>query len=374
MTDSPLLPRRTVSRPSHAWNPTSATAANDGQTIDRRSRWSRTAKKARAEDHHPDDRGDGPVDPLDPGLRIVQGRDDLAVAEGPVRAAEARIGDPDDDADRDQRKGGHEGRGSKLLEAGHGTAILSRAGVRTAPAATSGEWRYATGHATTSTRREPPGRAAARRRLRDARHRPARRPSSASPDGSPAAGAACPTSPAPDAANLADWGAPATAPTLTPLLVSNFIVCGQARILFLFLDSDSQDVSAPDRTVSVAFYDLAQGSGHAGRDRRWRVHLDDPGRARHVHRERGPARGRPVGRRVHDRSTGIARRDDPRHVRGPRRLAVGRRRRAGSGARTPPPWRTSMATSRSCPRTRSRTRPSTRPRSRTRSRRTSRSC
>ena len=79
---------------------------------------------------------------------------------------------------------------------------------------------------------------------------------SASPGGSPAAGAACPTSPAPDTASLTDWGTPATAPTLTPLLVSNFIVCGQARILFLFLDAKQSDVSAPDRTASVSFYDL----------------------------------------------------------------------------------------------------------------------
>jgi hypothetical protein len=42
------------------------------------------------------------------------------------------------------------------------------------------------------------------------------------------------------------------------VLVSNYIVCGQARILFLFLDSESRDVSAPDRTASVAFYDLGQ--------------------------------------------------------------------------------------------------------------------
>jgi hypothetical protein len=72
------------------------------------------------------------------------------------------------------------------------------------------------------------------------------------------ADAACPTAPTPDATALADWGAPATAPTLTPVLVSNYIVCGQARILFLFLDSQSQDMSAPDRTASVAFYDLGK--------------------------------------------------------------------------------------------------------------------
>ncbi len=70
--------------------------------------------------------------------------------------------------------------------------------------------------------------------------------------------AACPTAPEPASGDLTEWGAPATAPTLTPLLISNFIVCGQARILFLFLDGSSQDVSAPDRTASVAFYDLAK--------------------------------------------------------------------------------------------------------------------
>jgi hypothetical protein len=78
------------------------------------------------------------------------------------------------------------------------------------------------------------------------------------PTASSGAGATCPTAPAPDAASLTDWGAPETAPTLTPLLISNYIVCGQARILFLFLDSESRDVSAPDRTASVAFYDLAK--------------------------------------------------------------------------------------------------------------------
>ena len=47
VTDSPLLPRRTVSRPSHAWKPTRPTAPSDGQRIERRSRWSRMARTAR---------------------------------------------------------------------------------------------------------------------------------------------------------------------------------------------------------------------------------------------------------------------------------------------------------------------------------------
>ena len=76
---------------------------------------------------------------------------------------------------------------------------------------------------------------------------------------SPAAGASCPTAPQPG--DLSGWGPPAATPTLTPLLVSNLISCGQARILFLFLDGKSEDVSAPDRTATVSFYDLARDPG-----------------------------------------------------------------------------------------------------------------
>jgi len=78
---------------------------------------------------------------------------------------------------------------------------------------------------------------------------------------SPAAAATCPTAPAPTTDDLSAWAAPATTPTLTPYLVSNLISCGPARILFLFLDSQGQDVSAPDRTAKVAFYDLARDPG-----------------------------------------------------------------------------------------------------------------
>ena len=44
---------------------------------------------------------------------------------------------------------------------------------------------------------------------------------------------------------------------MIPLIVTNRIVCGEARILFLFLDDAQRVVSAPDRTATVAFYDLA---------------------------------------------------------------------------------------------------------------------
>jgi hypothetical protein len=42
------------------------------------------------------------------------------------------------------------------------------------------------------------------------------------------------------------------------LLVSNYVACGRARILFLYLDASNNVASAPDRTASVAFYDLGR--------------------------------------------------------------------------------------------------------------------
>jgi hypothetical protein len=43
-----------------------------------------------------------------------------------------------------------------------------------------------------------------------------------------------------------------------PFLVTNAIGCGKSRILMLYLDSTNRPASAPDRTVKVAFYDLAR--------------------------------------------------------------------------------------------------------------------
>ena len=70
-----------------------------------------------------------------------------------------------------------------------------------------------------------------------------------------ASGGATTPSAAPSTAAVG-WGPPATPPVLTPLLVSNLISRGPARILFLFLDKDNKDVSAPDRTAKAVFYDL----------------------------------------------------------------------------------------------------------------------
>jgi hypothetical protein len=80
-------------------------------------------------------------------------------------------------------------------------------------------------------------------------------PSGASPSGS-AAGAACATAPAPT--DLSAWGQPETTPTLIPLLVTNYVACGRARILFLYLDASNNVASAPDRTAKVDFYNLGR--------------------------------------------------------------------------------------------------------------------
>ncbi len=57
---------------------------------------------------------------------------------------------------------------------------------------------------------------------------------------------------------MSAWGPPATSPGLIPVLVTNSITCGRARILFLYLDASNDVASAPDRTASVTFYDLGR--------------------------------------------------------------------------------------------------------------------
>ena len=56
-----------------------------------------------AQDLEPDEDHDAAVDPLDPRLRVVKRREELAVAQRPVRAAQPGVGGAHDDADRDQR-------------------------------------------------------------------------------------------------------------------------------------------------------------------------------------------------------------------------------------------------------------------------------
>ena len=90
-----------------------------------------------AQDLEADDRRDGPVDPFDPRLRVVDRRQQLAVAERPVRAAETGIGGAHDDADDDQQDRGPERQRGELLEAGQW--VSWHAGRRCAPE--RGRWR-----------------------------------------------------------------------------------------------------------------------------------------------------------------------------------------------------------------------------------------
>lgn len=78
--------------------------------------------------------------------------------------------------------------------------------------------------------------------------------------GSADAGAPCPTAPAPNPADPPGWPVPGTSAqtSVFPVIVSSEQICGQNRFLFSFLDAQNQPVAAPDRTASVAFYDLGR--------------------------------------------------------------------------------------------------------------------
>jgi hypothetical protein len=71
--------------------------------------------------------------------------------------------------------------------------------------------------------------------------------------------AACPAAPAP-ADDLPGWGPPAQAPAVVPVLVASAgqLVCGPNRVLFTLLDGSGRSIAAPDRTASIAIYDLGR--------------------------------------------------------------------------------------------------------------------
>lgn len=70
--------------------------------------------------------------------------------------------------------------------------------------------------------------------------------------------AACQTAPRPG--DLSGWQSPATPPPIYPLLIANpgELTCGANRLLFTFLDASNNVLSKPDRTASVALYDLGR--------------------------------------------------------------------------------------------------------------------
>jgi hypothetical protein len=72
--------------------------------------------------------------------------------------------------------------------------------------------------------------------------------------------AACPSAPT-VGDDLPGWGAPASTPDITPVLIGPAVAtCGDNRFLFSFLDAQGRPAAAPNRTARAAFFDL-------GRDR-----------------------------------------------------------------------------------------------------------
>ena len=69
--------------------------------------------------------------------------------------------------------------------------------------------------------------------------------------------AACPALPAPDP-DPAGWGPPAEAPSVFPVLITSPVVCGPNRVLFSFIDEDNRPIAAPDRSASLAIYELGR--------------------------------------------------------------------------------------------------------------------
>ncbi len=82
-------------------------------------------------------------------------------------------------------------------------------------------------------------------------------PTPSGPGGSGAAG--CTTAPAP-ASDLPGWNVSAQNPTLFPLIIAGVgeITCGPNRLLFSFLDKANKPVGAPDRSASVAIFNLGR--------------------------------------------------------------------------------------------------------------------
>lgn len=84
-------------------------------------------------------------------------------------------------------------------------------------------------------------------------------PSPSSPAETPAGsppGGICPNAPVPG--QLPDWAPPTAAPEILPIPVSSQHVCGLNRFVFSFLDQSNRPIAAPDRTASVAFFNLGR--------------------------------------------------------------------------------------------------------------------
>ncbi len=86
--------------------------------------------------------------------------------------------------------------------------------------------------------------------------------SSETPGGS--GSTACGAAPAPPA-DQAGWNTASKAPTVFPVLVnsSGSLTCGANRLLFTFLDDQNRPIAKPDRTVSIAIFNLGRNGDTA---------------------------------------------------------------------------------------------------------------
>ncbi len=84
-------------------------------------------------------------------------------------------------------------------------------------------------------------------------------PTLAPTPGSSSAAGACQAAPA-VADDLPGWGAPATAPQVIPVIINSAgeLICGQNRVLFTMVDPTGRPIGAPDRTASIAIYNLGR--------------------------------------------------------------------------------------------------------------------
>ena len=69
--------------------------------------------------------------------------------------------------------------------------------------------------------------------------------------------------PAPAPGNLDAWRPPSSQPPVVPVVISSDQVCGENRFLFGLLGADNLPKAAPDRAVSVRFFDLGRDPDQA---------------------------------------------------------------------------------------------------------------
>ncbi|MEO5918251.1 MAG: hypothetical protein ABIQ17_01685 [Candidatus Limnocylindrales bacterium] len=76
-------------------------------------------------------------------------------------------------------------------------------------------------------------------------------PATSAPDG------ACAAAPQPPS-QQEGWTAPAEAPSAFPTIVNSSLTCGENRLLFTFVDATNRAVAKPDRTATVALFNLGR--------------------------------------------------------------------------------------------------------------------